>query len=69
MASIIDGKAIAAEIRKEIAEEATALAARGTTPGLAVVLVGDDPASRPALKQEFFPMNISCLQRPVRRNC
>ncbi|PLX91096.1 MAG: bifunctional methylenetetrahydrofolate dehydrogenase/methenyltetrahydrofolate cyclohydrolase FolD [Desulfuromonas sp.] len=46
MARIIDGKAIAAEIRKEIAKETEALTAQGTTPGLAVVLVGEDPASR-----------------------
>jgi len=43
---IIDGKAIAAEIRQEIAADVTALKARGVTPGLAVVLVGEDPASR-----------------------
>jgi methylenetetrahydrofolate dehydrogenase (NADP+)/methenyltetrahydrofolate cyclohydrolase len=44
--NIIDGKAIAARIRESIAAEVAQLAARGTTPGLAVVLVGDDPASR-----------------------
>jgi methylenetetrahydrofolate dehydrogenase (NADP+)/methenyltetrahydrofolate cyclohydrolase len=43
---IIDGKAIAADIRKEIAADVVALKALGVTPGLAVVLVGDDPASR-----------------------
>lgn len=46
MASIIDGKAIAAQMRKDIAVEAAALAEKSVTPGLAVVLVGDDPASR-----------------------
>lgn len=46
MASIIDGKAIAAEMREEIAEETAALKGKGVTPGLAVVLVGEDPASR-----------------------
>ena len=44
-ATIIDGKAIAAQIRGEIAERVRVLAERGTTPGLAAVLVGDDPAS------------------------
>ena len=44
-ATIIDGKAIAAQIRAEVAERVRALAAAGTTPGLAAVLVGDDPAS------------------------
>jgi methylenetetrahydrofolate dehydrogenase (NADP+) / methenyltetrahydrofolate cyclohydrolase len=46
MAKIIDGKAIAAKIRGEIAEEAKRLAGKGVKPGLAVVLVGEDPASK-----------------------
>jgi len=46
VAKIIDGKAIAAKIRIEIAEGVAVLKQRGITPGLAVVLVGDDPASR-----------------------
>ena len=45
MAHLIDGKAIAAQLRREIAEEATGLKAQGITPGLAVILVGEDPAS------------------------
>lgn len=45
-AKIIDGKALAARIRARIAEDVTRLSARGVTPGLAVVLVGDDPASQ-----------------------
>jgi methylenetetrahydrofolate dehydrogenase (NADP+)/methenyltetrahydrofolate cyclohydrolase len=43
---IIDGKAIAADIREEIAADVVALKEQGVTPGLAVVLVGEDPASR-----------------------
>lgn len=46
MAKIIDGKAIAAKIRSEIAAGVQELKNKGVTPGLAVVLVGDDPASR-----------------------
>jgi methylenetetrahydrofolate dehydrogenase (NADP+)/methenyltetrahydrofolate cyclohydrolase len=46
MATIIDGKAIAAKIRGELAEEVKRLASAGIQPGLAVVLVGEDPASR-----------------------
>ena len=42
----IDGKLIAAQIRSEAAEEAAALAAGFRKPCLAVILVGDDPASR-----------------------
>jgi len=46
MALRIDGKAIAAALRSEIAAEVEALKARGITPGLAVILVGEDPASQ-----------------------
>lgn len=42
----IDGKRIAAEVRAEVAERVQLLAERGARPGLAVVLVGDDPASQ-----------------------
>jgi methylenetetrahydrofolate dehydrogenase (NADP+)/methenyltetrahydrofolate cyclohydrolase len=44
-AELIDGKAIARELRDEVAADAAKLAARGVRPGLAVVLVGEDPAS------------------------
>jgi len=43
---IIDGKAIAAQLRETIAADVARLKRAGTTPGLAVVLVGEDPASR-----------------------
>ncbi|RII25800.1 MAG: bifunctional methylenetetrahydrofolate dehydrogenase/methenyltetrahydrofolate cyclohydrolase FolD [Geobacter sp.] len=46
MTQIIDGKAIAAKIRSEIANDVKTLASRGIQPGLAVVLVGEDPASK-----------------------
>jgi methylenetetrahydrofolate dehydrogenase (NADP+)/methenyltetrahydrofolate cyclohydrolase len=42
---IIDGKAVAAKVRGEVAERVKALKARGINPGLTVVRVGDDPAS------------------------
>ncbi|MGR3248271.1 MAG: bifunctional methylenetetrahydrofolate dehydrogenase/methenyltetrahydrofolate cyclohydrolase FolD [Paracoccus sp. (in: a-proteobacteria)] len=45
-AQIIDGKAFAATLRSRIAAEVASLADRGITPGLAVVLVGEDPASQ-----------------------
>jgi len=44
-ARIIDGKAIAVEVRAEAAERVKALQAKGIKPGLAAILVGDDPAS------------------------
>jgi methylenetetrahydrofolate dehydrogenase (NADP+) / methenyltetrahydrofolate cyclohydrolase len=45
-AMILDGRAVAAQIRSEVAERVRALSERGITPGLAAVLVGDDQASR-----------------------
>ena len=44
-AQLIDGKAVSAQLRSELGRRVTALKARGVTPGLAVVLVGNDPAS------------------------
>ena len=44
-AQLIDGLALSRQIRAEVGARAVALAARGRTPGLAVILVGDDPAS------------------------
>jgi len=43
---VLDGTAISQGVLERVAEEARALAARGVTPGLAVVLVGADPASQ-----------------------
>jgi methylenetetrahydrofolate dehydrogenase (NADP+)/methenyltetrahydrofolate cyclohydrolase len=44
-ARLIDGAAIARELRAEVARRAAVLSAAGRTPGLAVILVGEDPAS------------------------
>ncbi len=44
-AELIDGVAIARDVRADVARETAALVARGVRPGLAVVLVGDNPAS------------------------
>ena len=44
-ARILDGTAIAEEIRRDVATEVAALVKLGVKPGLAVVIVGDDPAS------------------------
>ena len=43
---IIDGKALAAKIRGEVKEKVARLKARGVQPGLAVILAGEDPASK-----------------------
>ncbi|WP_054949516.1 bifunctional methylenetetrahydrofolate dehydrogenase/methenyltetrahydrofolate cyclohydrolase FolD [Numidum massiliense] len=44
-ATIIDGKQLAAQKRKQLTTRVEALVQRGVTPGLTVILVGDDPAS------------------------
>jgi methylenetetrahydrofolate dehydrogenase (NADP+)/methenyltetrahydrofolate cyclohydrolase len=44
-ATIIDGNALSAEVRSQLAERAAALKNKGITPCLAVILVGEDPAS------------------------
>lgn len=46
MAAIIDGKAVSAAVREKIKGEVAELVSKGVTPGLAVIIVGDDPASR-----------------------
>ncbi|QWD80540.1 bifunctional methylenetetrahydrofolate dehydrogenase/methenyltetrahydrofolate cyclohydrolase FolD [Polynucleobacter sp. MWH-Spelu-300-X4] len=45
-AKIIDGNALAKQVRSEIATRTSALVAKGIKPGLAVLLVGEDPASQ-----------------------
>lgn len=46
MAAVIDGKAISAKVKSEVRQETEALKAKGISIGLAVVIVGDNPASR-----------------------
>lgn len=45
-AQLIDGNALSRQLRNEVAARTAALKSRGITPGLAVVLVGDNPASQ-----------------------
>ena len=45
-ANVIDGKAFAARVRAQVAEAVAGLKEKGVTPGLAVVLAGQDPASQ-----------------------
>ena len=51
-AIIMDGKAVSALVRREVKERAALLASKGVKPGLAVVLVGDDPASQVYVRQK-----------------
>lgn len=46
MATVIDGKAVAAGVREQVRLETASLREKGIVPGLAVIIVGDDPASR-----------------------
>ena len=46
MPNLIDGRAIAEKVYVDLRREIAELKAKGVTPGLAVVLIGDDPASR-----------------------
>lgn len=46
MATIIDGKLVSKAVKQDVAKEVEALKEKGITPGLAVIIVGDDPASR-----------------------
>ncbi len=53
MTTVIDGKAIAAQVRAQVAADVKALeASHGLKPGLAVVLVGEDPASKVYVKNK-----------------
>lgn len=45
MATRMDGKAVSAKVKEQVAEEVAALREKGICPGLAVVIVGEDPAS------------------------
>ena len=44
-AQLIDGNALSQQVRADVAQRAAALTARGVTPGLAVIMVGENPAS------------------------
>ncbi len=46
MAKLLSGKAVSVRVKEELKKEAAVLTAEGTKPGLAVVIVGDDPASK-----------------------
>ncbi|MBQ6053193.1 MAG: bifunctional methylenetetrahydrofolate dehydrogenase/methenyltetrahydrofolate cyclohydrolase FolD [Clostridia bacterium] len=52
MAELIDGKLVAARLREEIRRKSESLKASGRAPGLAVILVGEDPASQVYVKNK-----------------
>ncbi len=66
-AQIIDGKKVAEELRQELAEEVAKLAKQGITPGLATVLVGEDPASQVYVRmKEKACAKVGLMSRGVR---
>ena len=71
-ARIISGKKIAADIRAELAEEVKALARKKIVPGIAVVLVGDDPASHVYVrmkKKACVEVGITSFSHELPANC
>jgi len=67
MGRVIDGKQVAAKIRQELKDEVTKLAKRGITPGLATVLVGEDPASQVYVRmKERACQEVGITSREIR---
>jgi methylenetetrahydrofolate dehydrogenase (NADP+)/methenyltetrahydrofolate cyclohydrolase len=66
-AQLIDGNALAASIRADVARRAAALTARGHRPGLAVILVGEDPASQIYVRHKVKDCEESGLHSVLER--
>jgi methylenetetrahydrofolate dehydrogenase (NADP+) / methenyltetrahydrofolate cyclohydrolase len=61
--SVLDGRAMAAQIREDLKGEVSALRARGVAPALAVVMLGDDPAARAyvrGIERASAAVDMSC---------
>jgi methylenetetrahydrofolate dehydrogenase (NADP+) / methenyltetrahydrofolate cyclohydrolase len=67
-AKIIDGNAIAAQIRAEVAGRTAALKAKGIQPHLAIVLVGEDPASQVYVKHKAADSEQTGLKATLERH-
>jgi methylenetetrahydrofolate dehydrogenase (NADP+)/methenyltetrahydrofolate cyclohydrolase len=68
LARIIDGKGIAEVIRKEMKDEVALLTKEGRAPGLAVILVGDDPASKTYVgSKERAARELGIYSKVIRR--
>ena len=65
VAKVIDGHAVARQVREQCRQQAQALKARGVVPGLAVVIVGDDPASKVYVANKVKACNEVGLQSTV----
>ena len=67
-AQLIDGNALAKSIRAQVAQRAQALSAEGVTPGLAVILVGEDPASQVYVKHKVTDSQEAGLHSVLERH-
>lgn len=67
-AILIDGNALAASIRGDIARRAQALKSKGLTPGLAVILVGENPASQVYVRNKVKACTEAGLQSVLERH-
>jgi methylenetetrahydrofolate dehydrogenase (NADP+) / methenyltetrahydrofolate cyclohydrolase len=67
IAKIIDGNALATELRSDVARRTAVLRKGGLTPGLAVVLVGDDPASQVYVRNKVKACNDAGLHSVLER--
>ena len=76
--TIIDGKQVATQIREDIKEEVSKLwQTQGLKPGLAVILVGEDPASQVYVRNKekachdvgIYSRFIACRNRHLKRSC
>ena len=73
MAILMDGKAVSAAVREEVAREAAALTEQYRQPCLAVILVGDDPhprymsatSTKPARRAGSVRCNTICPRIPI----
>jgi methylenetetrahydrofolate dehydrogenase (NADP+)/methenyltetrahydrofolate cyclohydrolase len=64
--SVLDGRAMAAQIREDLKGEMSALRARGVAPALAVVVLGDDPAARAyvrGIERASAAVGVACTVR------
>ena len=68
IAQIIDGNALAAQLRADVTRRVAALKTRGITPGLAVVLVGDNPASQVYVRNKVKACSDSGLHSVLERH-
>ncbi|MGK6307826.1 bifunctional methylenetetrahydrofolate dehydrogenase/methenyltetrahydrofolate cyclohydrolase FolD [Variovorax sp. DT-64] len=67
-AQLIDGNALAARTRADVSRRVQALKARGVTPGLAVILVGEDPASQVYVRHKVKDSEEAGLQSVLERH-